>query len=447
MGGSTTQWGGQALPLMPSDFEKRDWVAHSGWPIQFDELKTYYERACKFLLVDDKNFDTDLFDYLHAQPSVFHPGKIWYHFSKWSPKPSLRETYVPGLRDSSDCTLLLHANVTRIELNGNLNCVSTLDAKSLTGRSVTMRPRQVVLCVGGIETARLLLANHSQHACGLGNQHDLVGRFFQDHPNAQVGWVKTKNPGRVQRLLNVFHKHGLKYSVRCTATSSWQQEYKTLSASMGITFVQEGTYFEDLRDVYTAARNGTISVEVFRKLLRTAVHPMRVAAPVWHYVAKGRSFAPGAGLQVGLTCEQEPDPESRILLSKKTDALGMPLSDVRWKVTDLTLQTMRIFAKMLREEFLSAGLGEIELDPWLQSDTDVADWRTHISDQYHHIGTARMSDSPREGVVDRECRMHGISNLFVGSSAVFPTSGHSNPTLTILALSMRLADKLKRETE
>lgn len=450
VGGSTTQWGGQALPLMPSDFEKRDWVAHSGWPIQFDDLKTYYERACRFLMVDNKNFDTDLFEYLPAQPSIFDPQKIWYHFSKWSPKPSLRETYLLGLRDSSECTLLLHANVTNIGLEENLGRANAVVVRSLGGRSATVRPRHLVLCVGGIETARLLLVNNSQQKSGLGNQHDLVGRFFQDHPNAQVGWVESKNPARVQKLLNVFHKRGLKYSVRCTATSSWQREHRTLNASMGITFVQQGTPFEDLRDVHAALRSRKISAEVFRKLLRIAAHPGQVTPPIWHYLAKGRSFAPGAGLQVGLTCEQEPDPESRILLSSKLDALGMPLSDVRWKVTDLTLYTLRQFAKLLREQFRAAGLGEIELDAWLRDDLPnnsgyAADWRSHISDQYHHIGTARMNDSPQAGVVDRDCRVHGISNLYIGSSAVFPTSGHSNPTLTILALAMRLADHLKRE--
>ena len=450
VGGSTTQWGGQALPLMPSDFEKRDWVAHSGWPIQFDELKTYYERACKFLLVDDKNFDTDLFEYLPAQPSIFDPQKIWYHFSKWSPRPSLRETYLPGLRDSSECTLLLHANVTRIGLEENLGRVNTVGARSLAGRSVTVRPRHLALCVGGIETARLLLTNYSQHKNGLGNQYDLVGRYFQDHPNAQVGWVKSDNPARVQKLLNVFHKRGLKYSVRCTATPSWQRAHRTLNASMGITFVHQGTQFEDLRGVHAALRDRKITAEVFRRLLRIAAHPAQVTSPIWHYLAKGRSFAPGAGLQVGLTCEQEPDPESRILLSNHTDALGMRRSDVRWKVTDLTLYTMQQFANMLREQFRTAGLGEIELDPWLREDLpnlsgDSNEWRSHISDQYHHIGTARMNDSPRTGVVDGDCCVHGISNLYVGSSAVFPTSGHSNPTLTILALAIRLADKLKRE--
>lgn len=148
-------------------------------------------------------------------------------------------------------------------------------------------------------------------------------------------------------------------------------------------------------------------------------------------------------MQIRVTCEQEPNPESRILLSNKTDALGIRQANVRWQLTNLTRDTIQSFAELLREEFRKVGLGEIILDSWLGSNNQ--DWMDHVNDQFHHMGTARMHDSPRSGVVDRECRMHAVSNLYLGSSAVFPTSGHSNPTLTIIALCIRLSDLLKRE--
>ncbi len=104
---------------------------------------------------------------------------------------------------------------------------------------------------------------------------------------------------------------------------------------------------------------------------------------------------------------------------------------------------MLAFTDLLREEFHRTGIGEIELEPWMLDGQER--WRERIMDQFHHMGTTRMSDSPSQGVVDAHCRVHRISNLFIGSSAVFPTSGHSNPTLTIIALCMRLADRLKHE--
>jgi choline dehydrogenase-like flavoprotein len=148
-------------------------------------------------------------------------------------------------------------------------------------------------------------------------------------------------------------------------------------------------------------------------------------------------------MRIGLTSEQVPNPESRIQLSDRTDSLGIPRSNVRWKLTELTRYTMRQYCLTLREEFSRAGVGDIQLDEWVFDDAQP--WTDHVTDQYHHMGTARMSDSPSQGVVDRNCQIHGVSNLYVASSAVFPTSGHSNPTLTIIALCMRLADRLKGE--
>jgi choline dehydrogenase-like flavoprotein len=441
-GGSTTKWGGQALPLMPSDFERRDWVSHSGWPFSCDELTSYYARACRFLLLDEMNFDTDLFAHLRTRPPAFDSDKLWYHFSKWSPQPSVRENYLPEIERSAKCTLLLHANVTRIVLSEELNRVSELEVRSLCGQFARVRARAFVLCAGGIETARLLLANNQQQRCGIGNEYDLVGRFFQDHPSAMIGVLESPNPAAAQRLLNVFHKRGLKYSVRCTATPQWQREHTALNVSMGVTFEQNDPTLQNLKTSYAALRQGQLG-KAFNNILKVYRTPVSAILPIWYYLAHGRSFAPGARMRIGFTSEQEPNPESRIQLSTKVDALLMRRANVCWKLTDLTVHTVRQFANTLCGEFQRAGIGVIKLDEWVAN--QCSDWTKNISDQFHHIGTARMHDSPRRGVVDRNCRVHGISNLYIGSSAVFPTSGHSNPTLTILALCMRLADRLKSE--
>ena len=441
-GGSTTMWGGQALPLMPLDFESREWVPYSGWPISFDELHPFYQRACRFLLVDGMNFDTDLFSLLNTRPPAFDASQLWYHFSKWSPQPSVRERYLPTLRQSQNCTLLLHANVTQIVLDPVSQQVTHLELQSLGGRATTLRAKAFVLGVGGIETARLLLANRKQRFNGIGNEHDLVGRFFQDHPSALIGSLKAPSPARAQQLLNVFHKHGLKYSARCTATPQWQRQHQTLNISMGTTFVQDDPTLQHVKEIYAALRQRRLGPNFAAKLLRAAMHPAAALSPAYHFLMRGRSFAPGARMLVGLTSEQQPNPESRILLSDKLDALGVPRANVRWKLTDLTLHTMRKFAVTLQDQFTRAGIGEIELEPWLLEGS--SEWTSHINDQYHHIGTTRMNDSPRAGVVDRNCQVHGLPNLFIASSSVFPTSGHSNPTLTIIALCMRLADRLKQ---
>jgi choline dehydrogenase-like flavoprotein len=445
LGGSTTKWGGQALPLMRSDFERRDWVANSGWPLSFDELASYYERASRFLMIDNLNFDTDLLSHLKTQTPPFDPGQLWYHFSKWSPKPNIREQYLPRLRAARNCTLLLHANATEIHLDNVLRNVVSVQLNSLEGGRARVRARAYVLCAGGIETARLLLANNKQVVQGIGNANDLVGRFFQDHPSAFIGRLKPTNPARVQNLFNVFHKNGLKYSVRCTATSAWQRRHQALNISMGISFTTEESSFQDVKDVYVDLRRRNLSWQTLSKILRTIRNPTSVILPAYYFACRGRTFAPRAQMRIAVTAEQAPGFDSRISLSRELDALGVPRAQVRWHVSDQTLHTIQRFAMTVRDEFLRIGLGEIAVDSWLSDNS--SEWTKHITDQNHHMGTTRMSDSPKTGVVDRDCRVHGLSNLFIGSSSVFPSGGHSNPTLTIIALSLRLADRLKQELQ
>src|SRR3990167_7143845 len=283
-GGSTTKWGGQALPLMPIDFEKREWIPYSGWPIKFTDLQPYYIRACEFLSVDKMNFDSDLFAYLKTSPPAFDLSSIWYHFSKWSPTPNIRETLLSQIKSSHSATLLLHANVTNIILDEQLNNVCKIEIRSLVGHHAFVKAKIFIVCVGGIETARLLLSSHHQLQNGIGNNHDLVGRFFQDHPSAAIGWIKTCNFKNVQQLFNVFHKGGLKYSVRCTAAPEWQYKKQTLNLSTGITFVTENSLFNELKDIYRSIKKYHFSIPMLKKMLRILEHPTEAILPIFHYL-------------------------------------------------------------------------------------------------------------------------------------------------------------------
>lgn len=443
LGGSMTRWAGQGLPLMSIDFERRSWVAHSGWPITFATLQPYYLRSARFMLLDQMNFDTDLLAYLKAQAPSFNAEFIHYHFSKWSPRPNLRETYLPSIRAADHCTLLLHANLTRIDLNEAQNNVQQVLVRSLEGQQAVIRARRFILCTGGIETARLLLANNHQNVNGIGNDHDLVGRYFQDHPSAPIGWLESQNPKRVQEMFNLYHKQGLKYSVRCTAAEQWQRQNQMLNISASVVCVEKNDIFKDMKDIYRAMRYCKFHARLFRQLCRVTGNPWDVALSGYHYFLKGRNYVPGARLRIGVTSEQEPNPDSRVMLSTRKDALGMPLSNIQWQLTELTYHSIQQFAQLMQAEFQRLGFGKIALDPWLLEKDPR--WMEHVTDQFHHIGTTRMHDLPTQGVVDRNCRVHGISNLLIGSSAVFPTSGHSNPTFTIIALCMRMADQLKQE--
>jgi choline dehydrogenase-like flavoprotein len=441
-GGSTTRWGGQALPLTPRDFEVRDWVPYSGWPIDYETLRPYYARALAFLGLDATDFDDELYILLGRSRAALDRVRFWHHFSAWSPAPDLRRRHGSRLTASSDVTLLLHANLTLLRLKQSLDAVESAIFRSLDGQITTVVAREFVLCVGGIETARVLLSNRTQFAAGIGNGRDLVGRFFQDHPAARVGKVRPTDARQFQRLFNVSQKRGQRYSSRITATFQLQQSLHLLNTSAFFNFdAPENSGIQRLKRAYIAIRRDRRIAAGVADLWAAAWRPSESLYPLWRFTAFGEVYTPAKEYGLTVICEQEPSPESRILLSPRVDALGVPRSDVRWQISESVRTTVRAFATLLRDELSRANLANLEFDHPVM--TDASDWRDSMNDQYHQLGTARMGRTPEEGVVDTDLRVHGVQNLSIASGAVFPTGGHSNPTLTILALTFRLADRLR----
>ncbi|RYE56908.1 MAG: GMC family oxidoreductase, partial [Hyphomicrobiales bacterium] len=150
------------------------------------------------------------------------------------------------------------------------------------------------------------------------------------------------------------------------------------------------------------------------------------------------------GVRIDAIAEQRPDPNSRVTLSARTDRLGVPIATIDWRINDEDRRTIVRLAHLTRDAFVAAGLPSPVLEPWVAEDRP---WDAVIIDMAHTVGTTRMSDDPRTGVVDKTCQVHGVSGLYVAGASVFPTSGHANPTLMIVALAIRLADTIKRTIE
>ena len=148
------------------------------------------------------------------------------------------------------------------------------------------------------------------------------------------------------------------------------------------------------------------------------------------------------GLWIDAITEQRPDPDSRVTLSDRTDRLGVPLARVNWRINDDERRTIVRIAELACDAFARAGIPRPILETWA-AEKRLADGV--IIDMAHTLGTTRMSENPRSGVVDENCRVHGVRGLYVAGASIFPTSGHANPTLMILALAIRMADAIKAE--
>jgi choline dehydrogenase-like flavoprotein len=436
-GGSTTCWGGQLLPLEPLDFARREWVEHSGWPITHGELAPYYSQALSFAGSDGLNFDSDVCAAL-GRENPFDLQLLRYYFSKWSPHPRFGDVMADALRASERVRVFLHATATRLQLDDAGRRVEAVHARNASRDEYVFRAPIVVLATGGIETARLLLANWDQARGGIGNANGMVGRFFHDHPSLLVGTVRAEDPAQIHRHFATAAVGGLQVTPRLSLQPSVQEAHGLLNASAYVGFDYPRMLLRR-----AMALNLARGVGVEQRGARNLVDAARLlAGPTVRLHRQGRRVGKDAQFTLTVITEQEPCAESRITLASRTDRFGLPLARIRWHTTAKTWDTVRRFSRVLVSEFDRSGLGTVDLAPHITADRVY--WRVFPHDLYHHMGATRMGASPATGVVDENCRVFGVENLFIASSSVFPTGGHSNCTLTIMALALRLADHLSQ---
>lgn len=433
LGGSSNHWGGFCFPLEPIDFEEREWVPYSGWPIKYDELLSYYDRASEIVEVLPGKFDDVSYwnrKYAEKIPDLA-TGRMQVGFVQYSPPTHFGERYRADLENARNIRVLLNANVVNIAANEHGNAVSQVNIRTLSGKSHTLTAREFVLATGGLENPRLLLLSNDVMKAGLGNQNDVVGRFFMEHPHMQGnGEIVAVDPRRLPRLFHeVITQDGHNAYAAFRPSASFLRSRRLLNASIQIGFAEEHRISKPAR--YVSAERA----EEQATLLKAARNFLTDAN------GAGLKRDPdylGYWLGTGAACEQAPNPSSRVSLSSERDALGLPRIRLDWRLTEQDRRSIVQHFYSLALEFGALGMGRMRVN--MQDD---GNWPEKVEGGNHHMGTTRMSDDPKRGVVDRNCRVHGMHNLYVSGSSVFPTSGIANPTLTIVALALRLAEHIK----
>lgn len=450
-GGSTAVWGGRCAELDAIDFEVRDWVPHSGWPFAKSALAPYYAAARRIVEIEQHALHGRLWRAIGLERTPLAEELLepvfWQFDDRW-------DRFGIGanaeLVASPHVTLLLHATVTRLALSENGSAVASAEVRSLGGRRATVRARVFVLAAGGLDNPRLLLASRDRARAGIGNDRDLVGRFFMEHPHARGGRLELTRHWPVLRAFRQSHHlAGGRYAATLRPSEKMQRELGILNAS----------FTPKVR--LHPGRRENLAKRVYDHV-HLRVNPTRAGRTLWRVTKDAARWLQSqtdpllpwlrlqlgtAGLYLSVRGEQAPNPSSRVLLGAECDALGMPKLVLDWRFSELDKRTLRVVASQLGEELERSGAGRVEPEPWLLD--EAAPWSTdplignHPIGGFHHMGATRMASDPREGVVDSDCRVHGVANLFVAGSSVFPTSGWANPTLTILALALRLADHLE----
>ena len=416
LGGSTNHWGGWCRPLSEIDFETREWMPHSGWPFARKEIAPYFKRAQSLVEAGPFVYDHGTkWTKSAGTPVRLGEGGVytsWFQFSKMrgSFLPThFGKRYADDLKRIAHLSTYFHANVTGLRLAADAASLDHLDVATLSGNRFTVRPKITVLACGAMENARLLLASNDVATAGIGNGNDVVGRFFADHPIPRDCATMVIFDGNLASFYqNAATIRGAILRATFSPTEAYQRTHR-VGASL------------------TTVENPVKLDELGQAAVFTAASALGIDA------SNAKAFSLGTGLEL------VPDANRRLVLTGEKDALGMPRLKLLMRVADFNFAHYRDTMKELGRQLLAARTGMIRLNQKTHGDwLSVMDWGNH------HMGTTRMSADPKLGVVDADQKVHDVSNLYVAGSSVFPTYGASNPTMNLVALTLRLATHLRK---
>ncbi len=432
-GGSTNHWAGFCRPLDSTDFEARPWVPARGWPIDPASLVGYYRAAQADCEIGPFDYDGESW-VRRIGRDAFHTLPLGDHFStsiiQYSPPTLFGKRYGGELERASNIRVLLYSNAVNVDAEDRL--VTGVDVQAWRASQFRVEARATVLACGGVENARLLLASNAKRPRGVGNERDLVGRYFADHPILETGEIALRD-GLSLELYAGWRAGETAGQGVVVLTPSAMAKGGLLNGGFFLFphFTDEQSdAFQALLEIARKTRAGETPEDLGSRLATILRDLDDVVGPaVRRLLRRGRRVS---SLQLRLFSEQAPNPDSRVTLDTARDALGMPRAKLDWRLSEIDRRSFEESFALLGRAFGAAQLGRIRYD--------LAEART--AGGFHHMGTTRMSDDPAQGVVDANCRVHGLGNLYVAGSSVFPTTGCSNPTLTIVALARRLADHL-----
>ncbi|MEX0644216.1 MAG: GMC family oxidoreductase [Parvularculaceae bacterium] len=403
-GGSSNHWTGMCTRLDEIDFEERGNREMPGWPIAFEDIYRYENEARAILDIADEPFDRKDFP-LWRDPRL-RPGRVAF-----SPPTRFGEKYKAELEASSNLDVALNANVVDARLDDGKRALRELVVVNYGGKEFAVTAKYFVIAFGGLENPRFLLNARADNEAGLGNEHDLVGRCFMEHFDLTLG--------RFVGLGAPIWNHGglsLSPSPEVMRARGIGNSFLSLSADAQLKF------YGRLAFMRRAIRDLTCSSDFLLERAR-----------------RKRDFlCEGDGI-VTTIMEQSSSRSSRVMLDDdERDRFGRARLKVDWRINDQDLKTMRALAEEVGKSLAAQNFGRLRITP------EILAGEPQLGMHCHHLGTTRMSAAARDGVVDGDCRAHGVDNLYIGGSSVFPTGGGCNPTFTIVCLALRLGDHLAR---
>jgi len=422
-GGTTGHWAGFCSVFDEIDFKKRNWIPNSGWPISRKDLDPFYARAHGYIELGPYEYDPSYWLGRDNSLTTFPfnkqvvRNKIW----QFSPPTRFGEKYKENIIRSKNIHLYTHANVTDIKANETVTAIKEVSVKNFAGKEIRVRAKKFVIACCAVQNARLLLASNQQAQKGIGNDNDLVGRYFMEHLEIKSAelWLSRPDP----LPFYMWQPHITKARAELGISEEKQSEYKILNGTASLLPLDISKNMPAWIEIYDEKGNGDLS-------------KLGEAAKKRDFSNKDRAY------ELFTRIEQAPNPNSRVSLDKEKDELGMQRAHLHWELTALEKKSIRKIYELIGHEAGRTGIGRVRLLEYLRDERDES-WPATTCGGWHHMGTTRMNNDPKQGVTNADCRVHGIDNLYMAGSSNFVTAGAPNPTLTLLALTLRLSDHLK----
>ena len=468
-GGTTSVWGGRCSPMDAIDFEQRAYVPHSGWPVRPDELDAFYARSHEYLELGKFSYKSA--DSLANGSAPLLPGlksqdvlqdTIW----RFSLPKDFAKLTPQAFKESKNLRIYFHANCTHVQMNPEGTHVIGLKASSLLRNEFTVRAKYYVLATGGLEVTRLMLASRDVCLNGIGNDHDLLGRFYASHISGDMClasftpkggpliWDYDRTPDGVycRRQFrfseDTQRREGL-HNFRCILSIPPMADPSHGNPILSSGYLVKRFLVDKIPPEYSKELAGYMTPS---RRARAHLKNVVLGAPemakfsfMWlNQRIIPRRKLPSISLEnknnvynLHFDAEQAPNPESRVMLGEDRDSLGVPRLRVDWKTTSADIESVVRSFKLLKREFAASGVATM-----LAEESEVAKFQCGVGS--HHYGTTRMAEDSSRGVVDSNCCVFGTDNLFITSSSTFPTASFANPTMTIVAFGIRVADHVKK---
>lgn len=460
IGGTTQHWSGGCNPFTKDHFQKREWVPYSEWPINYSDLKDYYIRAQKILELspeDNLMYGKELWNEIDRGDFPLTEGIFDFSFEKRSgylieegyinwPGPirfqDIIKSKIQNNKDNID--LVYNAHVTEMSLNSNKTSIENITLRSLNKKKIKVKANTFFLGAGGLGNAKILMNFEKNNYNKDYQNKSLTGKFFLNHPIGQIGELHTYDSASALKIHESFKI--AKYSKNRIRPVSYlsnqkQKDFEILNHCM----FMDGTYDRTsgvytLNEIKKSMSQRDWSKITFSNLIRILKDIDDVSLQTYRFIKDQGVVTPVTNkIAIKMLSEQCPNPLSKILLSEKKDLFENNSLIVNWSLNEIDKRTVEVVCDHLVAEFQKKKIGRFKINEWILDKKELLGEREGTA---HYGGVTRMSEDKSSGVVDKNLKYHNLENLFISGSSVFPTESFVNPTLTITALSLRLADYL-----